>query len=109
MLQATTGTFTTYLTPLLNRRELRRRQEAARHLRVDDSVFLACSFGFLPIGVGQEGIPLLLSVGERFPRKHVGQIVGVGADEGRPGKGEAGKFMVNEEEGKIVITRSRLV
>jgi len=109
VLQATTGTFTTYLTPLLNRRELRRRQEAARHLRVDDSVFLACSFGFLPIGVGQEGIPLLLSVGERFPRKHVGQIVGVGADEGRPGETIAGEWTLNVEEGKSVVTRNRLV
>jgi len=103
------STSTTSLGPLLNRRELGRRQEAVRHLRIDDPILLACGLGFLPTRVGQKGIPLLLAVGERFPSEHVGQIVGVGADEGRPGKGEAGKFMVNEEEGKIVITRSRLV
>lgn len=64
---------------LLDSRELRRRQKAARYFGIDGSVLLAVGAGLDPFRVVEELVPLGFAVGEGFPGEHVGEVVGVGA------------------------------
>lgn len=66
-------------THLLHRGELSRRQELVRHLRIDRAVRFALRSRLLPVRIHEEGTPLLLAVGHRFPGQHVREIVGIGA------------------------------